>query len=233
MATAKAVLLVGSPRGLQSVSRSLGQRLLDGLASRGLAVETHSIYGALDSPDKEKALMAAALSADLLIFAFPLYVDHLPAPVIQTLDRLAAGRKELRTAPRARLTALVQCGFPETHQNKPAIDIMRRFAELNGFEWAGGLALGMGGAAGGRPMPERPSGLLRGVLLALDQAAAALAAGGKIPEETIALLAKPMMPKKLYFMAANFGWRQEARKHRKRTGKPIDLKAKPYAAANQ
>ena len=229
MSAAKAVLLVGSPRGLQSVSRSLGQRLLVRLASGGLAVETHSIYGALDSPDKEKALMAAALSADLLGFSFPLYVDHLPAPVIQPLDRLAVGRRELRAAPRARLAALVQCGFPETLQNKPALDIMRRFAELNGFEWAGGLALGMGGAAGGRPMPEKPSGLLRSVLLALDQAAAALAAGERIPQETIDLLAKPMMPKKLYFLAANWGWRQQARKNGRKAGRRIDLRARPYA----
>jgi NAD(P)H-dependent FMN reductase len=229
MSAAKAVLLVGSPRGLQSVSRSLGQRLLDGLASRGLAVETHSIYAALDSPDKEEALISAAMSADLLVFSFPLYVDHLPAPVIQTLDRLAAGRRELRAAPQPRLAALVQCGFPETLQNKPALDILRRFAELNGFEWAGGLALGMGGAAGGRPLPEKPSGLLRNVLLAFDQAAAALAAGGKIPEETIALLAKPMMPKTLYFLAANWGWRQQARKNGRKAGRRIDLRARPYA----
>jgi hypothetical protein len=227
--SAKAVLLVGSPRGLQSVSRSLGQRLLDGLASRGLAVETHSIYAAFDSPEKEASLISAALTADLLIFSFPLYVDHLPAPVIGTLDRLAAGRRESHAGARPRLAALVQCGFPETHQNKPAIDIMRRFADLNGFEWAGGLALGMGGATGGRPMPEKPSGLLRNVLRAIDQAAAALAEGGKIPEETIALLGKPMMPKKLYFLAANWGWKQQARRNGRKAGRRIDLRGRPYA----
>jgi hypothetical protein len=181
------------------------------------------------SPDKEDALIAAALAADILIFSFPLYVDHLPAPVIGMLDRLAAGRRESRAASRPRLAALVQCGFPESHQNTPAIDIMRRFADLNGFDWAGGLALGMGGATVGRPMPEKPSGLLRNVLRAIDQAAEALAAGGTIPEETIALLGKPMMPKRLYFLAANWGWRQQARKNRKKAGRRIDLRARPYA----
>jgi hypothetical protein len=197
-----------------------------------LAVETHSIYAAFDSPEKEASLISAALTADLLIFSFPLYVDHLPAPVIRTLDRIAAGRRlrPIPGGPRPRLAALVQCGFPETHQNEPAIDIMRRFADFNGFEWAGGLALGMGGAAGGRPMPEKPSGLLRNVLRAIDQAAAALAEGGKIPEETIALLGKPMMPKKLYFLAANWGWRQQARRNGRKAGRRIDLRGRPYAS---
>ena len=140
MSAAKAVLLVGSPRGHQSASRRLGLRLLQGLSSRGMTVETHSIYGDLDAPEKEEALIAAALSADLLIFSFPLYVDHLPAPVIRTLDRIASERRENLPTFRPRLTALVQCGFPETHQNRTALDIMRRFADLNGFTWAGGLA---------------------------------------------------------------------------------------------
>ena len=76
--------------------------------------------------------------------------------------------------------ALVQCGFSETHQNAIAVDIMRRFAETEGFDWAGGLALGMwrrrlGTAAAreaGRPVAD--------VLLALARAAAALAGGGRI-----------------------------------------------------
>ncbi len=228
MSAPKAVLLVGSPRGHQSASRGLGRRLLDGLSSRGMNAEIHSIYGALDAPEKDEALIAAALSADLLIFAFPLYVDHLPAPVIRTLDRIAAGRKEKSGASRPRLAALVQCGFPETRQNRPALDIMRRFADLNGFEWAGGLAMGMGGAAG-RPMPEKPKGLLGNVLRALDRAAAALADGRSIPPEAAAFMGKPLMPKWLYFMGGNWGWKQQARKNSKKTGRALDLCARPYA----
>jgi len=228
MSAQKAVLLLGSPRGHQSVSRRLGLRLLDGLSSRGMTVETHSIYGALDSPEKEGALVATALTADVLIFSFPLYVDHLPAPVIRVLDLIAAGRCGKPAPFPSRLAALVQCGFPETRQNRPAIDIMRRFADLNGFQWAGGLALGMGGAAG-RPLPEKPKGMLHSVLSALDQTAAALAGGRTIPPETIALMGKPMMPKWLYFAAANWGWKREARKNGKKTGRTLDLRARPYA----
>jgi multimeric flavodoxin WrbA len=230
MSAAKAVLFVGSPRGLQSASRGLGQRLLDGLASRGMAVETHSIYAALDSPEKDEALISAALSADVLIFSFPLYVDQLPAPVIRTLDRIAAGRQlhPIRGVPRPRLAALVQCGFPETHQNQPAIDIMRRFADFNGFEWAGGLAMGMGGMAG-RPLPEKPKGMLRNVLRAIDEASAGLAHGGMIPQGASARMARPLMAPWLYFAGANWGWRQQARRNGRKAGRRIDLRGRPYA----
>jgi NAD(P)H-dependent FMN reductase len=228
MTAPKAVLLIGSPRGDKSASRGLGLRLLAGLSARGASVETHSIYGAFFSPEKERALLAAAAAADVLVFAFPLYVDHLPAPVIKILDRIAAQRRESQAASKPRLTAIVQCGFPEARQNQPALDIMHRFADLSGFEWAGGLAMGMGGAAG-RPLPENPAGVLRNVIKSLDQAAAALAEGRAIPETTVTLMSRALMPKRLYFTIANLQWKMTARKTARKTGAKIDLGARPYA----
>ena len=61
-----------------------------------------------------------------------------------------------------------------------------------GFIWAGALALGMGGAVGGKPL-DKAGGMVRNVVKALDAATASLAAGGLIPEEATALAGKPMM----------------------------------------
>jgi hypothetical protein len=36
------------------------------------------------------------------------------------------------------------------------------------------------------------------------------------------------MTRKLYFLAANWGWRMQARKDAKRSGNRIDMRAKPY-----
>ncbi len=228
MSTLNAVLLVGSPRGDRSVSKALGDRLLRGLAAKGAAVESHSLYAAHGSETKTDAWLAAADKADLLIFAFPLYVDQLPAPVILALDRLAERRRAPGAKARIRLAALVQCGFPETHQNRPALEIMETFAKAAGLDWAGGLAMGMGGAVSGRTIPEKPGGMLRNVLLALDEAVAALVEGRPIPAAAIARIGAPPMPRKLYFLAANWGWRMQARKNAKKLGARIDLYAKPY-----
>jgi hypothetical protein len=220
----KAVLLVGSPRGEKSASRALGKRLLSGIAERGAAVEIHSIYGAWASEAKMAALLDAVDAAGLVVFAFPLYVDHLPALVVRLCERIAARRRWRTPAARPRLAAVVQCGFPETSQNQPAIDIMRRFAELAGFEWAGGLAMGMGGAVEGR-LADKPSGMLRHVIKGLDLAAAALAEGNPIPAQAVEAFGKSLMPTRFYFAVANLNWKRTARK----SGRGIDLYARPYA----
>ena len=219
----KAVLLVGSPRGNKSVSRTLGERLMSGLAARGTAVETHSIYGAWAAEAKMTALLEAVDAAGVVVVSFPLYVDHLPAPVMRLLERIADRRAGKTPAKRPLLAALVQCGFPETLQNQPAVDIMERFAEAAGFAWAGALALGMGGAVQGR-LKDKPNGMLRNVVAGIDAAAAALAEGRAIPADAVETFGKPLMPKRLYVLAANFGWRQEKRKNVRR----VDLYAKPY-----
>ena len=220
----KAVLLVGSPRGNKSASRALGERLMAGLAARGVGAETHSIYGAWANASKMTALLEAVDDAGVIVFAFPLYVDQLPAPVVRLLESIAARRAGRAPSSRPLLAAIVQSGFPETEQNRPAIEIMRRFADRTGFVWAGGLALGMGGAVEGR-LTAKPGGMLRNVVRSLDEAAAALAEGRVIPEDAIGAFGRPLMPRWLYFAAANFNWKRAARRN---PGK-IDLYAKPYA----
>jgi hypothetical protein len=228
MTPQKAVLLVGSPRGHRSASLTLGTRLLSRLAARGFDTEVHSILKAFGRAELEDALLSSALSADVLVVAFPLYVDQLPAAVVRTLDMIAARRRDGSGAMRPRLAALVQCGFPETRHNELALEIMRRFAALNGFVWAGGLAMGMGGAAG-QSLPETPTGILRHAVTALDQAAAALAEGRPISPATAAIMGKPLMPKWLYLLVGNLQWRTAARKSARRTGRRADLRARPYA----
>jgi NAD(P)H-dependent FMN reductase len=213
----KALLVVGSPRGKASASLALGSRLLRRLETHGFEVEETGVAAVLGSSERRHALYRAADAADIVIVAFPLYVDQLPAPLIQVLELLADRRQGAMGAtpwpgPLAqRLVAVVQCGFPETHQNRPAVDIMRRYAKEAGFQWAGALALGMGGAVG-RRLPDKPRGMLRNVVVALDRTAASLASGRDVPEEATALMAKPLMPRWFYVMAANWGFRSRMRK---------------------
>jgi hypothetical protein len=214
----KALLLIGSPKGKAGTSYVLGGALLRRLEARGAEVEVLTVSEALQSTEDQNRLHKALDAADVIVVSFPLYVDQLPAPLIQVFELVADRRKNLPgVTPGAgplvpRIVAVVQCGFPETHQNGSAVDIMRRFAEESGFRWAGALAMGSGGAVVGRNM-ERAGGMLRGVVKALDLAAASLAAGGAVPEEATALMAKPLMPRWLYLQAANWGFRRLLKKH--------------------
>jgi multimeric flavodoxin WrbA len=218
----RALLLVGSPRTRKSSSNSLGSYLFDQLGQQSIQTETIYLHTVLRSPEKMKALFAAVEAADLVLLAFPLYVDSLPAPVIEALERIAAQRAEHPT--RKLFAAIANCGFPEAHHNTPALAICETFARQAGFEWAGGLALGAGeGLVHGAPLTTA-SGPAIPIKKALDLAAAGLARGEQIPQAAIDLLAKPIIPGWLYRMLGGFGWKQQA----KGWGVEKSLKRQPY-----
>jgi putative NADPH-quinone reductase len=226
-----ALLVIGSPKGKAGTSYALGSALFRRLAAAGVGTDEMMISTVLASPENIERLGQAVDAADLVVFSFPLYVDQLPAPLIRALELIAARRAMgpgSSTTDRAgvkKVAAIVQCGFPETHQNHPAVDIMRIFAGEAGFHWAGSLALGMGGAIGNRPL-KKAGGMLKNVVRALDSAAASLAAGGDIPAEASGLMGKPLMARGLYTLAANFGMKIQARMH----GVKKRVREKPYAS---
>jgi len=202
-----ALLVIGSPKGKAGTSYAIGNALLRRLAAAGWETGVMTAATSLSSPEKREDLGRAADAADIILFSFPLYVDQLPAPLILSLEFIAEHVK-----PGQKIAAIVQSGFPETHQNQPAVDIMRKFAGESGFHWAGALAMGMGGAVSGRSL-GKGGGMLRNVIKALDLAAASLVSGGDIPEEASLLFGKPLMPKALYLFGGNFGMKTQARKH--------------------
>jgi hypothetical protein len=213
MSTKKtALLLIGSakPAG-QSTSEALGSYLLQKLAADGFATTTNYIYRALRTPERRQALLAAVDQSALLILAFPLYVDTLPYLVINAMELIAAHRQTQRNPSPTRFVPIANCGFPEAHQNETALAICREFAHQGQLQWAGGLALGQGGALAGRSLTA-VGGTARSVRHALDRAASALAAGQPVPPEAQALLAKPLMPAFFYTLMGNLGWLQQAHK---------------------
>jgi len=181
----RVVLLVGSarPPGTGN-SEALGGYLLARLAEGGMDIEVFHVHRC-QRPEKERLLLEAVDGADLFVLSTPLYVDS--------------------------LLALVNCGFPEWEHTRTAIDICRVFARQASFVWAGGLGLGGGEAIGGRSL-EEVGGMTRHVRRGLDVAAEALLDDRIIPEEAQALLARPMIPSRLYTFIGDIGWLKAARR---------------------
>lgn len=218
-----ALLWIGSPR-RRSNSTSLGGYLLDGLASRGWATRTLSMWVALKTPQDTQAMLAALDEADVIVLAFPLYADSLPSHAVQAMELLAA-RRPSREAPKPqRLVAIVNCGFPESSQCATALAICRQFAEETGITWAGGLALGGGPLLDRRPLKEA-GGVARNAMQALDLAAAALAEGQDVPAAAAKLMRRPLRPAWVYILTANLGWLRWGRKF----GTLGELRDRPYA----
>jgi hypothetical protein len=228
----RAVLLVGSPRTKKSTSASLGSYLMAQLAARGLAVETIQIYTAFNAAGRRRAALEVLDAADLVVLAFPLYVDSLPAPVIAALEGIARHRAERSAhqgvSARQRLAAIANCGFPEASHNATALAICAEFARQSGLGWAGGLALGGGeGLVHGTPLDEL-DGRAIPIRRSLEMAAAALADGQPIPQAARDLLARPTVPAWMYRLLGGYGWKQRARQY----GMAKQLGRRPYEATS-
>jgi multimeric flavodoxin WrbA len=220
--TRRAVVLVGSPRTKKSTSASLGGYLMEKLSARGLETQIIQIYTSLNSPNRLRTMLEALDAADLVVLAFPLYVDSLPAPVIALLEKIATHRSGEPSHPR--FAAIANCGFPEAAHNATALSICSQFARQNGYEWAGGLALGGGeGLVHGVPLDEL-DGRAMPLKKSLELAAEALASGSPIPQESQDLLGKPIIPAWVYKFLSGFGWRRQARYY----GADKLIKRRPY-----
>jgi hypothetical protein len=213
MNDAKDVLLViGSAKRPASTSASLGGYLQERLGERGLSTASLILHRALSSETEQEALLQDTDRCGLLVLAFPLYVDSLPALVVKTLEQIAARRQRSYNRAPQRLMVIVNCGFPEPHHNDTALRICRRFAAEAGFEWAGGLALGAGEAIHGQALSD-VGGMARNVIKSLDIAADALAEGKSVPPQAVELMAKPLIRRWTYLFFGSRRWKRAARRH--------------------
>ncbi len=215
-----AILLVGSPAGKKSTSHSLGSYLTDKLAAAGWQTGTELVYAAKGDTQRLAEIAARCAGADLLIMAFPLYVDQLPAPVVDLLLALAEQRQQ-NTGKQQKLLCIVNSGVPEAHQSDIAVAIVQNFAQSNGYTWLGGLTLGMGATVSGLPLGEGGS-KVRNIVKALDLAATDIISGSDISAKAIATLSKQTIPLWMYLWIANRRWGKTSKLSKQQ------LSAKPY-----
>ncbi|HVP23594.1 MAG TPA: hypothetical protein VMS77_06750 [Conexivisphaerales archaeon] len=218
----RAAILVGSMRGRISTSDSLGSFLADKLEGRGVACEKAYLAQCLGSDEKSALLLGLVDRADLVVLAFPLYVDSLPSQAIRALELIAEHEKGSANPSGKSFVGIVNSGFPEARQNDYALAVCQSFARQVGFRWAGGLALGGGGMVGGRPLAEGGGGV-RNQRAALEMAADSLARGEVIPEKATSLMSKLGIPRWLYLWMGNRRWHFEARSH----GVSAELRDRP------
>jgi|SRR5271157_127047 len=230
----RALLIVGSPKTKESsTSGLLGGYLLDRLKERGWEAESLTLRASLNRPEGEGELLSSVERAGLILLVFPLYVDALPYLVTKALAVIAAHRRAVRERSPQPLVAIVNSGFPETHQNSVALAICREFAAQSGFTWAGGLALGGGGAIGSQPLTgaKRSGPQVQYVIAALEMTAAALAEGLPVPAEAVRMIARNRIPfalwRWLYTWIGGKGFEKLAAKNGISKDK---LLAQPYAA---
>ena len=220
----RALLLIGSPKPRNSASRTFAEAVGARLRGLGWQTRTERIAPALSDAARANQLLGAIAESDLVVLAFPVYVDSLPAPVLRLLEswRDAVGDGVSEACGAQRLAVLTQCGFPEAKHCDVAIEVCRLFAGQVGVEWAGALAFGMGGAIEGGSVERSP---LARVLPQLDEAVEALASGRAVPAGATEAFARPLAPPWAYPLVGGLMWKRQARQR----GCTQPLKLRRYA----
>lgn len=221
MIVEKALLLVGSPRGERSNSYSLGLFLLRKMEEGGVEVRSMTVNKALRSQEDIDDMLGELDSSDLVVLAFPLYFDSLPAMDIRLLDIISEHRSG--SSDEKGFVAIVNCGYPEAHHANIALEICRQFAHQANLDWMGGLSLGGGEIIGRKPLEEVGS-VARNIVKALSMSASELCQGRPVPQESIERMALPLAPKWLFIRIGNRGWKKQA----EGIGTEGDLNARPY-----
>ncbi len=221
----RALLLCGSPHGWKGSSAAIGQYLRERLREKEILAESIWLHKSLQSDTEWEKLCRAYESSDLVLLTAPLYIDSLPASVIEVLERLHKKYAYHASAQRRALAALVNSGFPEAKHNLTALAIYRQFARKSGLDWVGGLAIGGGAMVNGQKLQDL-GGRAQYIMRALDAASAALVQGKPIPPEAQKHAGKMPFPAFVYRLFANWGFRQEV----KRRGILSKIGAQPYAS---
>jgi hypothetical protein len=208
------LLLVGSPRKEKSTSNSLGEYLLNKFGNEDF--NTKKVFLHYKKQMKEQEILDNIDWADLIILSFPLYVDCLPADVIKNLEMI---KEKYGSTQNKEFFAISNCGFPESYHNDTALKICNQFAIEMSWEWKGSLAVGMGAAINGTQLIE-PKGMVKNIVQELDNVYDKLIH----TSDSIIASAEPSIPKWLYIVMGNMGWRYQAFKN----GVWNELKDKPY-----
>lgn len=173
----------------------------------------------------------AILEADVLLIAFPLYVDGLPASLMRFLRHLETafrvrrdsgaepgssgpdGRTgESRKVPR--VFAIANCGFHEGVQNESALEMIGHFCAESGLRWCGGVGIGTGGMIQGLRTVPKEAGIRKPVTDALGTLAGAIREpDGALPHPVFTRHGISWL---VYKLAAELGWRAQLRKNGRR-----------------
>ncbi len=127
----KLALLEGSPRGTRSNTQFLLNAFREGWEqTHGRGENGCEVFQLIDEEQSGFAgALAAFETAPVVILAFPLYVDSMPAVVKCFIERLAPYRGKPGLPA---LGFVVHSGFPEAAQSYP----VRRYLEASAEGWA-------------------------------------------------------------------------------------------------
>jgi hypothetical protein len=187
----KVLLLVGSPKGKNSVSNNIDTYIQDKFQQNDVETQKTFIVKHMNKESLEK-LVYEIDDFNLIILIAPLYVDSLPSIVIKLMEEICE-HKKIDSTKKQNFMTILNSGFPEPNHNDLAIDMCKNFASKSDMGWIGGITIGMGPALGDKAL-EKTGGLSKNLRDGLDMAVNALSENKSVPKEALTTASKPLMP---------------------------------------
>lgn len=201
----KIALICASPKAGNSASEALLKMLESHISNREI-VRFRWNQNTVSEQDLEKVAQCQAL-----VFAFPLYVDCLPSHLLRCMQQLDAYLHTLEEKPSLRVCAIVNNGFFDAKQNVPAIEVIRNWSKSVGAVFIGGTAVGGGGMIAGVYAGAGANGPMKSIDSQMKHLAERIGNVEDLGSEINTVL--PGLPKFMYKMVAEMGWRDAAKKN--------------------
>ena len=201
----KIAMVNGSPKAKDSASGEILSML-----KKYLCGEVAELR--LNRMQVEKQDMEELFTCDVIVIAFPLYIDSVPSHLLRCLMQIEAYAKAHRQERKIRVYVAVNNGFFQGKQNLPAIEVMKHWSDRCGFTF--GRALGVGG--GGmicflRAVPEG-HGPKKNLSAALKEMAVDMEQE-KLNGDNQIKTFEMNYPAWAYKWQAEYGWRRSAKKN--------------------
>jgi multimeric flavodoxin WrbA len=198
----KIALINGSPKIKDSASEGILQDLKTFLQVDNNIISEYCFRKSqLGTKDIEQLI-----ENEVLVFAFPLYVDGIPSHLLNCLVQLESCFSQQKEK-EVKVYVLVNCGFHEGKQNELAIEIMENWCKKSGLKWGQGVGIGAGGMIGSLKNVPIGKGPKKNLGNAFNKLSSNILKGTS--EENLFITAN--FPRILYKLAAEMGWRQSVK----------------------
>lgn len=196
----KIALINGSPKSTNSTSENI-------LKMVKRQIDQYEIFEfKIHTPGISTFDMEHMSECDILVFAFPLYVDGVPSHLLHCLYKLEDFFIN-KTDRNIRVYSLVNCGFFEGNQAHLALDIMKNWCEKAGLMWGQGIGIGGGGMIA--QQYRIPDG--KGPLKNIDKALKDLVNNFLNLKTEGNIFVSPNFPRFAYKIGGHMGWRKQAK----------------------
>ena len=197
----KIALINGSPKAKNSASECILNTLKAQFLNGNEITEYNFRTPKLSNDDLE--LIA---ECNILVFAFPLYVDGIPSQLLNCLYQM---EMFFKTKPIKNMTvySLVNSGFYEGHQNAIALEIMKNWCEKANLKWGQGIGIGGGGMLSMMAGVSDGKGPQKNLFQALKAIVSTISTGASADN----IFISPNFPRFAYKIGAEIGWRQQGK----------------------